>query len=246
MYDCTPGRGAKFQILHLGGLRIRQDDALIECREERSRIMPFLDPMRLSTFIFPSVLTRPRRHIFVFAALVAWPLGAFAASADPVGTKVHLCASCHGADGLPSDQTVPIIRGQQPGYMKKQLSDYKNDDRDSQIMSSIAESLSDSDVSRIAAYFGGAAWPAQPKVSLPAAPAAIATCKVCHGANLTGAASPAGAAPRLAGQNAPYLIDTMTAYANGERANSPPMASLMQALTTADRKAIAGYLAAMR
>ncbi len=237
-------RGAKFQILNIGGRRIRQDDALIERLEERSRIMPFLDQMRLSGFVFSSVLKRPRGHIF--AALVAWPLGAVAAPADSVGTKVHLCASCHGTNGLPSDQTVPIIWGQQPGYIKKQLSDYKNDDRDSQIMSSIAESLSDSDVSRIAAYFGGAAWPAQPKVSLPAAPAAIASCMVCHGANLTGAASPAGTAPHLAGQNAPYLIDTMTAYANGERANSPLMASLMHNLSTADRKAIAGYLAAMR
>jgi cytochrome c553 len=208
--------------------------------------MPFLDQMRSSTFVFSSVLKRPRGHIFVFAVLLAWPLGAVAAPADSVGTKVHLCASCHGANGLPSDQSVPIIWGQQPGYIKKQLSDYKNDDRDSQIMSSIAESLSDADVSRIAIYFGGAAWPAQPKASLPAAPAAIATCKVCHGANLTGAASPAGIAPRLAGQGAPYLIDTMTAYANGERANSPLMASLMYNLSTADRKAIAGYLAAMR
>jgi cytochrome c553 len=208
--------------------------------------MPFLDQMRLNTFVFPSGLTRPCGHILVFAALVAWPLGAITAPADPFGTKVQLCASCHGANGLPSDQTVPIIWGQQPAYIRKQLSDYKNDDRDSQIMSSIAESLSDADVSRIAAYFGDAAWPTEPKASLTAVPALIATCKTCHGANLTGAASPAGMAPRLAGQNALYLIDTMAAYANGERTNSPLMASLMQALTTADRKAIAGYLAAMR
>jgi hypothetical protein len=33
--DCTPRHGAKFQILNLGGLRIRQGDALIEWLEER-------------------------------------------------------------------------------------------------------------------------------------------------------------------------------------------------------------------
>ena len=178
--------------------------------------------------------------------LAALLLVARAAPADSVGTKIQLCASCHSANGLPSDPTVPIIWGQQTAYLRKQLSDYKNGDRDSQIMSSIAESLSDTDVSRIAVYFGGVAWPAEPKVSLPTVPAAIAACKVCHGANLTGAAGPAGTAPRLAGQGAPYLIDTMTAYANGERANSPLMAALMHNLSTADRKAIAGYLAAMR
>jgi cytochrome c553 len=52
-------------------------------------------------------------------------------------------------------------------------------------------------------------------------------------------------APRLAGQFSPYLIDTMTAYADGERANSTLMPALIQSLTPADRKAIAEYLAAM-
>jgi cytochrome c553 len=178
--------------------------------------------------------------------LAAVPFAAGAVPAHSGETKVALCASCHGTDGLPSDPNVPIIWGQQDAYLRKQLSDYKNGDRDSQIMSSIAESLNDTDVSRIAAYFGSHAWPTEPEVPLPAAPAAIAACKVCHGANLAGAAGSAGAAPRLAGQGAPYLIDTMSAYANGERANSPLMAALMHNLATADREAIAEYLAAMR
>ncbi|HXC92150.1 MAG TPA: c-type cytochrome [Stellaceae bacterium] len=182
----------------------------------------------------------------IFAALTAFSCSAGAAPPDSIATKEQLCASCHGVRGLPSDATVPIVWGQQPAYLKKQLDDYKNDDRDSQIMSSIAESLSDAEVSRIAADFGGEPWPAEPKASLPAAPAAIATCKMCHGASLTGAAGPAGTAPRLAGQDPLYLIDTMTAYANGERANSPLMASLMHNLSITDRKAIAEYLAAMR
>jgi cytochrome c553 len=183
-------------------------------------------------------------QFFVVAATLLF--GAGTAPAQSVEAKVQLCASCHGQAGLPSDHTVPIIWGQQAAYLRKQLNDYRSDDRDSQIMSSIAESLTDNEVSQIAAHFGNAAWPAEPKASLPTAPAAIATCQACHGANLTGGVSPAGTAPRLAGQTSPYLIDTMTAYANGERANSPLMASLMQSVSTADRKAIAEYLAAMR
>jgi cytochrome c553 len=172
--------------------------------------------------------------------------GAGAAPGNSAEPKVQLCTSCHGANRLPPDASVPIISGQQAAYLGKQLSDYKNGNRDSQIMSSIAESLSDASVSAIAGYFGGATWPTEPKASLPAAPAVINTCKVCHGLNLTGAVGPAGPAPRLAGQGAPYLIDTMTAYANGERANSPVMTSLMRNLSTADQKAIAEYLAALR
>lgn len=142
---------------------------------------------------------------------------------------------------------MPIIWGQQAAYIRKELDDYRNGDRESQIMSSIAESLSDAEVAQIAAYFGQAKWPARAGATTPApAPGAIAACKTCHNANLTGGMSPVGAAPRLAGQFAPYLLATMNAYANGERANSTQMPALMQSLSAAERKVIADYLAAMR
>lgn len=182
----------------------------------------------------------------VFAALAAVLLGTPSASADSIETRLQLCASCHGRNGLPSDRTVPIIWGQQTAYLRKQLNDYRDGDRDSQIMSSIAESLSDGEISQIVTHFGDAKWPEQSTFPQPAAPAALATCKACHNASLTGGASPAGAAPRLAGQDSPYLNDTMTKYADGERANSSVMSELMKDLSPADRKAMADYLAAMR
>jgi len=58
---------------------------------------------------------------------------------------------------------------------------------------------------------------------LPAAPVATEACKACHNADLTGGTSPSGIAPRLAGQNSAYLVDTIAAYATGERANSTVM-----------------------
>jgi cytochrome c553 len=180
----------------------------------------------------------------ILAALAAVLLSAEAALADPIEIKVRLCTSCHGAHGLPSDPSVPIIWGQQSAYILKQLNDYRNGDRNSQIMSSIAESLSEADVAQMAAYFSNAKWPTRVESPSPAAPEAIATCQACHHPNLAGGASPSGVAPRLAGQFSPYLIDTMTAYADGERANSTVMPALMQSLTPADRKAIAEYLAA--
>jgi cytochrome c553 len=181
----------------------------------------------------------------ILAALAAVLLSAEGALAVSIETKVRLCASCHGAHGLPSDPSVPIIWGQQSAYILKQLNDYRNGDRNSQIMSSIAESLSEADVAQMAAYFGNAKWPARAESPLHAAPEAIATCQACHHPNLAGGVSPSGVAPRLAGQFSPYLTDTMTAYADGERANSTVMPALMQSLTPTDRKAIADYLAAM-
>jgi cytochrome c553 len=181
-----------------------------------------------------------------FAAPVVFLLSTGVASAASIEPKAQLCASCHGGHGLPTDPTVPIIWGQQMAYLQKQLNDYRNGDRDSQIMSSIAESLSDGDVSQIAAYFGNAEWPVRATASLPAAPGAIATCEACHNAKLAGGMSPAGVTARLAGQFSAYLIDTMNAYANGQRANSAPMSTLMHSLSPTDRKKIADYLAALR
>ena len=180
------------------------------------------------------------------AALAALLLASEAVWADTVARKEQLCASCHGKNGLPSDRTVPIIRGQQAAYLKKQLDDYRNGDRESQIMSSIAESLSEEEIAQIATDFGDAKWPEQLAVLLPAAPAATEVCKTCHNADLTGGTSPSGIAPRLAGQNSAYLVDTIAAYATGERANSTVMGTLMQSLSPTDRKTVAEYLAALR
>lgn len=167
-------------------------------------------------------------------------------SADAIETKMQFCAQCHGRNGPPTDRAVPIIMGQQAAYLQKELNDYRNGDRDNQIMSSIAESLSGAEVSQLATLLSKAKWPASPDTVPPPAPDAVAACQACHNANFTGGVSPAGVAPRLAGQNAAYLSDTMNAYAAGERANNATMSALMQNLSPAMRRTIADYLAAIR
>ena len=179
-------------------------------------------------------------------AVAACSGGHRTAFADSIAAKEQLCAACHGAQGLPSDHAVPIIWGQQPAYLEKQLTDYRNGDRASQIMSSIAESLSEAEIARVATDFGHRKWPAQAPTKPPAAPPAIAGCLGCHHSDLTGGISGAGIAPRLAGQLPSYLVDTMTAYADGDRGNSSLMPALMEGLPAADRTAIADYLAALR
>ena len=69
-----------------------------------------------------------------------------ARAADVVENALGICASCHGADGLPKDPTVPIIWGQRAKYIEKQLLDYRSGDRDNQIMSSMAEAVRRDDV----------------------------------------------------------------------------------------------------
>jgi len=168
-----------------------------------------------------------------------------ALAADAMPAQMQVCAACHGQAGTPQSPATPTIWGQHSAYLTKQLTDYRNGDRDSQIMSSIAGSLSDHDIAAITDYLGAAQWPAPSATATLPAPAAIATCQACHQAALTGGASPAGFAPRLAGQSAAYLDNAMRAYASGERANSETMSALMKSLPAADIKDIASYLSSL-
>src|SRR5438270_12835606 len=54
--------------------------------------------------------------------------------AQSIEEKTQACAGCHGADGKPIDKTIPIIWGQQAGYLYIQLRDFKRGDRKSDIM----------------------------------------------------------------------------------------------------------------
>jgi cytochrome c553 len=206
--------------------------------------------VNVSTMLSPDTSATTTRapgmvRLLVIAALsMAWPL-THRVAAQSVPAKVRLCASCHDNAGVPSDPTVPVLFGQQGDYIAKQLHDYVNGDRDSQIMASIAESLSNEDVTEIAAYYARQRWPTSVATALPP-PDAIGTCSPCHQDNFSGGASPAGVAPRLAAQSAPYLLGAIDAFANRVRRNNEPMTNIAKALSADDRKQVADYLAAFR
>lgn len=71
---------------------------------------------------------------------------------------VMACVHCHGAGGkglFPDTPMFPVIGGQHKAYLLKQLTDFKNDDRDNspnEIMNRIVRSLSDSDLEALAEY----------------------------------------------------------------------------------------------
>jgi cytochrome c553 len=93
------------------------------------------------------------------------------AAANDIETTAQLCAACHGQNGVPSDpKTVPIIWGQEPSYLFKQMRNYRNGERDNPIMSPIAKSLAEEDLRKIASYFADKSWPAQGATASPAPP----------------------------------------------------------------------------
>jgi cytochrome c553 len=76
------------------------------------------------------------------------------ATAAPVGVQglAAKCVGCHGADGL-GVGTFPALAGKDAKYLAKQLRDYKSGARPDPMMATIAKSLSEQDISDLAAYY---------------------------------------------------------------------------------------------
>src|SRR6202022_5075196 len=87
--------------------------------------------------------------------------------AQSIEEKTQACAGCHGADGKPVDKTIPVIWGQQAGYIYIELRDFKRGDRKSDIMQPIASSMQRDDMQAISEYFSKKPWPdlGQPRAS---------------------------------------------------------------------------------
>lgn len=185
-----------------------------------------------------------------FAALIACLLFSTGALAeDPIAEKAKLCAACHGEQGVPTQKNIPIIWGQNEGYLIYQLRDFKSGARKNELMSPIAAGIDPKDITLLAAYFTKLKWP---NLEQPPAPAAVATkaqataasvgCPGCHLAYFQGD----GTTARLAGQNHDYLIKTMMDFRTGARGNNPGMSDLMKATSPEDLAGLAEYLAGLQ
>lgn len=74
--------------------------------------------------------------------------------------EAHACVSCHGAQfNNPIDPSYPRLAGQHPDYLEEALRGYKDPKnpsigRNNAVMNGMAATLSDSEISDIAAYLG--------------------------------------------------------------------------------------------
>ncbi len=90
---------------------------------------------------------------------------------NPVGKKIFLkgdvprkippCETCHGVNGkgrAPNISTFPVIGGQHKGYLRAQLINWRSGERlnsPGNIMSQIAENLTDAEIDALADYLSG-------------------------------------------------------------------------------------------
>jgi cytochrome c553 len=183
--------------------------------------------------------------LFAIFALMAFIVPAHA---EDIAEKATLCASCHGENGVPIDQTIPVIWGQNAGYLYVELRDFKRGARTDPIMSQMATGLSREDMMALAEYFSKKPWPnlgQKPADAATAERAQViansAQCSQCHLAGFLGASL----VPRVSDQNHDYLLATLRAIRSGERGNNNWMTELMKAYSDQDMAALAAYLAGL-
>src|SRR5512139_2449700 len=86
----------------------------------------------------------------VAPAIAAEP--AAAAKPDPAKGQVistNVCGACHTADGSRGTPANPILQGQHPEYIVKQLTEFKAGKRTNAIMQGMAAPLSEDDMKNV-------------------------------------------------------------------------------------------------
>jgi cytochrome c553 len=168
--------------------------------------------------------------------------------------SAQVCAACHSADGSRGSPANPILAGQHPEYLMKQLAEFKAGTRKNAIMQGFAAQLSDDDMRNVAHFY--ASKTAKPGFAKNKATVALGekiyrggisdrsvpACAACHGPN--GSGLPVQY-PRLQGQHSDYTEAQMLAFREGKRNNSVMM-GVAAKMNDREIKAVSDYIAGLR
>ena len=167
----------------------------------------------------------------------------------------QVCMACHTADGSRGATANPIIAGQHPQYIVKQLQEFKAGVRQNPIMQGMAAPLTEEQMRDVAAFYASKKAPtgtAGNKATVllgekiyrgGIASISVPACSGCHSPN--GAGLPAQY-PRLGGQHAEYTAAQLKAFRAGERANSPQMTAIAARMSDKEIAAVSDYIAGLR
>ena len=169
--------------------------------------------------------------------------------------STQVCAACHTADGSRGSPANPILAGQHPEYLVKQLQEFKSGKRANAIMKGFASTLSDDDMKNVAAFY--ASKSAKPGFSKDKdliklgekiyrggiADKAVPACAGCHSPN--GAGIPAQY-PRVGSQHGDYTEAQLVAFRSGARSNSAQMSTIAAKMSDREIKAVSDYIAGLR
>ena len=94
-----------------------------------------------------------RRHATWLFAIACLAGPAMAQDAQAGRQKAAICAACHGPMGLSATPDAPNLAGQPAEYVRAQLKAYRGGTRKHEVMSLMAQPLSDADIDNLAAWF---------------------------------------------------------------------------------------------
>jgi cytochrome c553 len=194
------------------------------------------------------ILAEPSSKVAWTAETLALVKNADAAKGKQIAES---CAACHTGGPQPAGSQFPYLHGQLATYLYKQLRDYKDGTRRSDIMAGIAAGLSDRDMADVSAWYGTQKIPAGAKAEAAAESAEslvesgdgrriLPPCESCHEPNGKGQKIDV---PALAGQNAAYTEQTLRDYKSGARHNDlyGRMRTITQQLSDEEIRQLARY-----
>lgn len=172
--------------------------------------------------------------------------------------KNAMCIGCHGIAGyqssFPEVHKVPMISGQNAGYIASALQAYQKGGRKHPTMRGVSISLTEQDIADLSAYYAqhgkaGSELPAAPRREPTAAVAELlkkGACVSCHGDNFAKPIDPSY--PKIAGQHADYLYVALKSYKEtGKNAyvgrSNGVMAGIAGQFSNAELKALSQYIA---
>ncbi|GAB6141329.1 c-type cytochrome [Methylosoma difficile] len=166
------------------------------------------------------------------------------ASADnkSIEKKATTCSACHGFQGISNNSQLPNLAGQQAAYLGAQLNAFRTGQRGNPIMKAMANQLNPEEIDGLAAHFAKLELQnTATKTAVGEGQAKAGMCLGCHGAEGKGN----GQIPRLASQNADYLIAQLKNFKSGSRKNGQ-MQGVAGSLSEQDMKEISAYFATLK
>ncbi|MCC6915975.1 c-type cytochrome [Nitrosomonas sp.] len=210
------------------------------------------------------------KFIGTTVAAIAFTFSGFVSAETPAAGDVEkgkeiaagICAGCHNVDGNSTIPLYPILAGQYPGYIAKQLHDFKAAEgeaakRDNQIMAPMAANLSEEDITNVAAFYSQQK-PQSGTVSDESLVEAgkklyqggnlensIPACSSCHSPNGQGIPPHY---PRIDGQYPAYTLSQLQAFRQGVRKNdtNSTMQTVVSRMSEQEMKAVSEYIATLR
>ena len=170
--------------------------------------------------------------------------------------KSTTCIACHSADGNSTSDLYPKIAGQHKSYIEKQLTQFKNGERNDPVMTSMVIGLSEQDMRDLAAYY--ASQTATPETTSPDIAMrgrnlymggdqqrGIPACTACHGPRGNGLAL--AKFPKISNQHPAYIKAQLEKFRIKARNNDPNdmMTDIAAKLSDADIQLLSEYISAL-